>query len=194
MLPHLYNVMKPYQIQTPKIPFPWKFHGLPQADPQSVLYQTIRWLTKPTAESQMQSKIENSTYEEKAAQRNRPTEGPTSVSLGRPCRFVMPRKTRVTWRSFKERQAVWCWRGAGGVCAGSLAVNVWRWVWCSGALPGAPHQSLPIRREPLLTHIAALQQGGPFFLLLIPLHHTTPAYLQHHSRGVSKVREPHADF
>lgn len=156
-----------------------------QADPLSVLYQTIRC---------PQQKAKCTARWEKAAQRNQPTEGTTSVSLGRPCRFVRPRKTRVTWRSFKERQAVWCWRGAGGERAGSLAVKVWRWGWCSCAFPGAPHQSPPVRREPLLTHIAALQQGGPFFLLLIPLHHTTPAYLQHHSKGASKVREPHADF
>lgn len=81
------------------------------------------------------------------AQKDIPLKEPVRF-LGRPCRFHRPRKTRVTWRSFKERQAVCCWRGAGGERAGSLAVNLWCWSWGSGAFPRAPHQSPPVRREP----------------------------------------------
>ncbi len=164
MLTHLHSAIEPYQTLR-------KFLGCCRLSPiQSCIKQSDAHSRKPNVQQ-----------DEKKEPTNRRTN--KRLSLRRPCRFVRPRKTRVTWRSFKERQAVWCWRGAGEERTGSLAVNVWRWGWCSGALPGAPHQSPPVRREPLLTHIAALQQGAPFFLLLIPLHHTTPAYLQHHSRG-----------
>lgn len=82
----------------------------------------------------------------------------------------------------------------GKVSMEILTVSSWCWGWSSGTLPGDPHQSPCVHREPCLTHIPALQQGRDSFLpLLIPLHHTTPANLQQHDRGASKVREPHAD-
>lgn len=102
--------------------------------------------------------------------------------------------TRRTWRSFKEHQVVQCWRGARGKWAWGSRLSSWCRGWSSGTLPGDPHQSPCVHRERCLTHIPAWQQGGGSFLpLLILLHHTTPANLQQHDRGASKVREPPAD-